>query len=149
MKVYLLKDVENVGMAGQVVKVSDGYASNFLLPRKLVVRVTAQNESAYQQKMVKADIQEQAVKNKIAMVAERLKNMHLKIKMRVHDDGKLYGSVNADTIIELLKEKEISVNKKQIEFVKTIRSLGEHKVTIKLSSKLQPQLTLEVVSSAK
>lgn len=147
MKIYLLKDIDNVGMAGQVIKVADGYATNYILPRKLGIKVTTDNEVFLQEKMVKEHVQEQAIKSKIAMTAERLKNMHLKIKMRVHDDGKLYASVNAENIIELLKEKEITVSKKQVEFEKTIRNLGEHKVTIKLSSKLQPQLTLEVLAS--
>lgn len=146
MKVYMLKDVEKVGMAGQVVKVSDGYASNFLIPRKLAKKVDAGNEAFFKNREVKVKLDAQVFNSKIAMLAERIKNMHLQIKERVHDDGKLYGAVGADEIVELLKKKDVNINRKQVEFKKSIKSVGEHKVAIKLSSKLKPELTLKVVA---
>lgn len=146
MNVYMLKDVENIGIAGQIVKVSDGYATNFLIPRKLAIKITDESLSFYKGKAVKQKVDFQVLSSKAAMLAERIKALHLTIKERTHDDGKLYGSVGADEIVELLKAKEIMVNKKQIEFEKSIRNIGEHKVTIKLSSKLKPQFTLKVVA---
>lgn len=148
MKVYMLKDVENVGMSGQIVTVSDGYGQNFLLPRKLAVRVTEENLAFFQTKQKKEKVAAEVIASKAGMLAERIKELHLTIKEKTHDDGKLYGSVGADEIVELLKEKEISITKKQVEFPKTIKEVGDHKVTIKLSSKLKPQLTLKVVSKA-
>lgn len=142
----MLKDVENVGMAGQIINVSDGYGQNFLLPRKLAMRVTEDNLEFFQAKQKKEKIAAEVISSKAAMLAERIKALHLTIKEKTHNDGKLYGSVSADDIVNLLKEKEVSVNKKQIEFPKAIKEIGEHKVTIKLSSKLKPQLTLKVVS---
>ncbi len=147
MKIYMLKDVEKVGMAGNVVKVADGFANNFLIPRKLAIKVSGKALSFYQSITKKVVAEKQILSSKVAMVAERIKNLHFTIKKRVHDDEKLYGSVGADEIVDLLKEKNISVNKKQVEFGKTVRSLGEHKVTIRLSSKLRPELTLKVVAS--
>lgn len=146
MNIYLLKDVEKVGMAGNIVKVSDGFAQNFLIPRKLGVAITEQNKSFYENKITKVKVQEKIINSKIEMLAERINNLHLTIKEKSHDDGKLYGSVGPEEIIALLKEKDITVNKKQIEFVKTVKAIGEHKVIIKLSSKLKPELTLKVVA---
>ncbi|KKP24758.1 MAG: 50S ribosomal protein L9 [candidate division TM6 bacterium GW2011_GWF2_28_16] len=146
MNIYLLKDVEKVGMAGNIVKVSDGFAQNFLIPRKLGVAVTEQNKSFYENKITKVKVQEKIINSKIEMLAERINNLHLTIKEKVHDDGKLYGSVGPEEIIALLKEKDITVTKKQIEFVKTVKAVGDHKVIIKLSSKLKPELTLKVVA---
>lgn len=148
MKVYMLKDVENVGMSGQIVNVSDGYGQNFLLPRKLAMRVTEDNLAFFQEKQKAEKVSAEVIASKAGMLAERIKELRLVLKEKTHDDGKLYGSVNADKIVELLKEKEISINKKQIEFPKSIKEIGEHKVTVKLSSKLKPQLTLKVVSKA-
>lgn len=145
MKVYMLKDVEKVGMAGQIVKVSDGYALNFLIPRKLAKKVAKGEEAFFQKQVIKAKMDNQVLNSKVAMLAERIKNMHLVIKERVHDNGKLYGAVGADEVVELLKEKEVTVNKKQIEFKKAVRSVGEHKVSVKLTAKLKPELTLKVV----
>jgi large subunit ribosomal protein L9 len=147
MKVFMLKDVEKVGMAGQVVKVSDGYATNFLIPRKLAKKVGANEKVFFEKRSVRSKLDVQALNSKIAMLAERIKNMHLVVKERVHDDGKLYGSVGADEVVELLKKKDININRKQVEFKKAVRSVGEHKVKVKLSSKFKPELVLKVVAS--
>lgn len=146
MNVYLLKDVENVGLAGNIVKVTDGFGQNFLVPRKLAIKVTTQNKSFYESKLIKVKVDKKILNSKIAMLAENIKNLNLTIKEKIHDDGKLYGSVGADEVVELLKSKDIIVNRKQIEFIKTIKSTGEHKVCVRLSSKLKPEFTLKVVA---
>jgi len=145
MKVFLLKDIENVGMAGQMVNVTDGYAANFLFPRKLAQKVVPGNEQFYALKIKKAEVDAQILSSKIAMLAERLKDTKISIKKRMHDDGKLYGSVSADEVVAALKDKGYAVNKKQIDFTKAIRSVGEHKAIVKLSSKLLPEVTVVVV----
>jgi large subunit ribosomal protein L9 len=147
MNVYLLKDVENVGLAGAIVKVSDGFAQNFLIARKLAIKVTDKNKVFYESKIVKAKTSAKVLSSKIAMLAEHIKNLHLTIKEKTHDDGKLYGSVGADEVVELLKSKDIIINKKQVEFTKAIKSTGEHKVTIRLNSKLKPEFILKVVAA--
>jgi len=146
MEVYMLKDVEKIGMEGQIVKVADGYAFNYLFPRKLAVKVTAQNRTDFSARQVKESITKEVLNSKAAMLAERIKTLHLTLKEKVHDDGKLYGAVSADKIVDLLKAKEVTINKKQVEFEKSIKVTGEHKVTIKLSSKLKPQVTVKVVA---
>jgi len=147
MKVYLLKDVEKIGMAGAIIKVSDGYALNFLIPRKLAIKVNDKNAEFLKGKILKAEVDKKILNSKVTMLAERIKNMHLVIKKRTHDNGKLYGAINADDIVELLKKNEININKKQVEFTKSIKTSGEHKVIIKLSSKLKPTITLKVIES--
>ncbi len=147
MLVYMLKDVEKIGMAGQVIKVSDGYAKNFLVPRKLALKVEEGNKKFFEQKTKKLNLDAKALGSKVAMVAEKIKNLHLTLKKKAHDEGKLYGAVSADEIVDLLKEKEIAINRKQVEFSKSIRAEGEHKVIIRLSSKLKPELTLKVVAT--
>lgn len=146
MRVFMLKDVEKVGMAGQIVTVSDGYAANYLFPRKLATLVTEGSVEQVKAKIQKAQVDAQVINSKIGMVAERIKALVVSIKERAHDDGKLYGSVGADEIVELLRAKEITVSRKQVEFEKAIKSIGEHKVTIRLSAKLKPQLTLKVAA---
>ena len=140
----MLKDVEKVGMAGQVVNVAVGYASNFLIPRKLAMKVTKANEKFLSSKAKKVVLNKEVLNSKVAILAERIRNINLKMKKRIHDDGKLYGSINAEDIVALLKEKDVRVSKKQIEFTKNIKHTGEHQVIIKLSSKLKPSLTLKV-----
>lgn len=148
MKVFLLKDVESVGMAGQIVNVTDGYAANFLFPRKLAQKVDEGGEAFFKQKIKKAEVDAQVLSSKTSMLAERIKATHITIKKRIHDDGKLYGSVSAEEVVDGLKNKNIVVTKKQVLFNKAIRATGEHKVTIKLSTKLVPEVTVIVVGGA-
>lgn len=148
MRVYLLKDVENVGMAGTMVNVSDGYAANYLFPHKLAVKVDKGQEEFFKNKIAKVAAAKEVVSTKMGMLAERIKSMHLTIKKRVHDDGKLYGSVSADELIDLLKAKDVVADRKQIVFGKTIKAVGEHAVGVKLTSKLIPEFTLKVVGES-
>ena len=138
IQVYMLKDVENVGMTGQVVKVSEGYATNFLFPRKLAAKIDESNKKFYEGKQVREKITQEVLSTKVAMIAERIKGLRLSVKQKIHDDGKLYGALSADIVVDLLKQKEIAITKKQVEFVKNIKNVGEHKVIIKLSTKLKP-----------
>ena len=145
MRVFMLKDVEKVGMAGQVINVKEGYARNFLFPRKLAISAEGQSKEFFEKRIAKQKVATQVLSSKAAMLAERIKSLHLTLKERTHDDGKLYGAVGSDEVVALLKEKGININKKQIEFEKSVKAVGEHKVTVKISSKLKPQLTLKVV----
>ncbi len=146
MLVYLLKDVENIGMRGTVIKVADGYGKNFLIPRKCAIEVTAENRAHYENRVIKAESDKEAVKSKLGMLAEHIKGMHLTIKKRIHDDGKLYGSVSPEDIVDLLKAKDVAITRKQVVFGKAVRSVGEHMVGVKLSTKFQPEFSLKVVS---
>lgn len=144
MKVYLLQDVAKVGFAGEIIKVSDGYAKNFLFPRKLGVQVTIQNEKFYQSRVKNVEHRKEALVSEQSMLSEKINQITLTLKKKLHDDNRLYASVNASEIVELLAEQGVKISKSQVKFDKSVKKVGEHKVTIKLSSKFQPQLTLKV-----
>lgn len=149
MKVFLLKDIEKVGISGEIINVSEGYARNFLIPRKLAVELTGDNEKHYLSRVKTVEKRKEVIATKSSMLAESVKDVELVIKRKMHDDGKLYGSINASDIVELLaalKPKSINVSKNQIEFDKTIKSKGVYEVEVKLSSKLRPKFKLKVVS---
>jgi len=90
----------------------------------------------------------EAIETQTSMLAERIKATQLVLKRKIHDDGKLYGAVNAHEIVDLLAEKGIKVGKSQIEFPKTIKEKGMFDVIIKLSSRLKPTLTLKIIAEA-
>jgi large subunit ribosomal protein L9 len=146
MKVYLLSDVEKVGLAGEIIKVSDGYGTNYLVPRKLGVEVTGQNELYFKKREKVIEKRHEAIATQTSMLAERIKSLKLTIKRKLHDDGKLYGAVNPAEVVDLLAENKINVAKNQVEFDKTIKAKGSYEVTVKLSSRLQPKFQLQVVS---
>lgn len=145
MKVYLIKDVANVGLAGEIIKVSDGYARNSLFPRKLAEEVTPEKEAFFKgREKVKVKRQEKAEEH-TSELASAIQGLKLTLKRKLHDDGKLYASVREAEVVALLAP-HASVKADQVIFNKSIKAKGSYEVTIKLSSRLQPTLTLVVVS---
>lgn len=144
MKVYLLKDIERVGFAGEIIKVKSGYAQNYLFPNKLAILITDANEAEYLAKAKSFKNRKEAVATKTSMLAEKIKSLKFTIKRKMHEE-KLYGSINSSDVIGLLENEGIKVAKNQVIFDKPIKSQGSYDVTIKLSNQLQPKLTLKVV----
>jgi large subunit ribosomal protein L9 len=145
MKIFLLKDVEKVGVAGEILKVSDGFAVNFLFPRKLAVQVTPENESSFARRLKVVEHRKEVVASKTSMLAERIKSLTITLKRKMHDGDRLYGAVTPGEIVDSLAEKGVSISKNQVVFDKSIKGKGLHTVIIKLSSTLQPALVVKVV----
>lgn len=149
MKIILLQDVENLGKAGDLKEVANGYARNYLLPRRLAAGATAalianrtQRVAAEQRKLEK-----QAEANKEQ--AERLGNVTLTFKARVGSQGRLYGSITSQDIASALREVEhITVDRRMIELPDPIRSLGTFSVPVKIATRLEPKITVNVVDEA-
>lgn len=146
MKVYLLKDVEKVGKTGQILKVSDGYAQNFLFPKKLAVQITESNAKFYEGKIKQIESKKEFIASETSDLSEKIKSESLVIKRKTHDSGKLYASIGATEIVDLLAQKGISVAKSQVHFDKTIKMTGVYDVVIKLSSRLQPAVKVKVIA---
>jgi large subunit ribosomal protein L9 len=148
MKIFLRQDIENVGMAGEIITVSDGFATNYLLPKKLGIVVDEQNEAGFARRMQKIEQRKEIIGSKTSMLAERISSLVVTVKRKLHDDGKLYGSLHDKEIADALAEHGVSVSKNKIVIDKAIKGKGLHQVTVKLSSTLQPKLTVKVVSEA-
>ncbi len=146
MKVYLLKDVENVGFAKEVVKVAEGFALNFLIPKKLAVKALPEHETMYEKNKRTLQNRQEVISSKTSMLAEKAKSLNLVLKRKMHDDGKLYGAINAAEIVELMAEHGFAVSKSQIEFEKNIKEKGTHEFTLKLTSKLKPKVSIKIVA---
>jgi len=146
MNVFLLKDIVQVGLKNEIIKVSDGYAKNFLFPAKLAVEVTKANENLYKEKSRQVENRAAIIESTSSLLGDQIAKLSLKLKKKMHDNNKLYAAVNASEIVDLLKENKIVVSKSQIIFDKAIKEKGSFVVTIKLSSKIQPQFTLQVMA---
>lgn len=152
MKVFLLQDVVSVGKAGSIINVSDGYAANFLFPRKLALEVTAHNEKGFLERQKMVEKREAVVASKKSELADRVKALKLVIASKAHAveqagaPAKLYGAINATEVVTALAAEGITVAKNQVEFEKAIKTTGSHSVIIKLSNKLQPKVTVKVVA---
>ncbi len=132
-------------MRGTIVDVSDGYAANFLFPKKFAVAVRDNGES-FKQMGRSAEVKKEVIASKTSMLAEHIKSLKITMRRKTHDKIKLYGSISTSEIADALAEHGVKVAKNQILFDKSIKEVGTYEVTVKLTSKLQPQFHLKIVS---
>ena len=145
MIVILMKDVKGSGKAGDVVKVSDGYARNMLLPKGLAKEATEGNiRSLEKQKAIAAEkLEEQKAAAK--EMAAKLEKITLKIESKGGDSGKLFGSITSKDIAEALEKQEgMKIDKKKIKMKTPIKQAGETEVTLKLFTEISAQLKVSV-----
>jgi large subunit ribosomal protein L9 len=149
MKVILLQDVDNLGKAGDLKEVANGYARNYLLPRRLAAGATPTLLANHQQRIAaekrKQEKQQEANKEQ----SERLGNVTLTFKARVGKQGRLYGSITSQDIAAGLRTTEgITVDRRLIDLPDPIRAIGTYMVPVKVASKLQPKITVKVIDQA-
>lgn len=146
MKVVLLQDVKKVGEKGDIVEVSDGYARNFLLAKKLGKEAT--NSAVNDVKLKKAaDERHKAEELKEAQeLGEKLKEMSITLKMKAGEGGRTFGSISTKEIAKGAKEQlDLTLDKKKMQLQEPIKSLGTHVVKIKLHPKVTSELSVKVV----
>jgi len=144
MKVILSEDVKNLGLMGEVVNVSDGYARNFLFPKKFAVEANTKNIKEFEHN--KKIITERAakIKESFKSIADKLSSLSLTIKAKTGEDDKLFGSVTNMNIAEALALEGYDIDKKKI-VMDPIKRLGEYSVTIKLHTNLSAEVKVQVV----
>jgi large subunit ribosomal protein L9 len=145
MKVVLLEDVANVGRAGEVKEVADGYGRNFLLPRKLALLGTPSALKAAEAQIQKEKEKQQHFAAEITKLAEQLEGLLITFKERVTSEDRLYGSVrDSDIARELSQLTGLDIAKEKIELEEPIRQLGEYEVPVRLSEDLAPKIRVIV-----
>jgi large subunit ribosomal protein L9 len=149
MKVILLQDVEGLGKAGDLKEVANGYARNYLLPKKFAAPATPSLIANRQQRVAaeQRKVQKQADLNR--QQAERLGEITLTFKARAGREGRLYGSITSQDIAAGLRDAEgIVVDRRVIDLPEPIRSVGSYTVSVKIAPKLEPKITVNVVGDA-
>jgi large subunit ribosomal protein L9 len=132
MEVILREHVDNLGQRGDVVKVADGYARNYLLPRKLALTVTEANRKQIARERKVADAREAEERQTAEAFASRLAQVELVIARRVGETGALYGSVTSADVAEALAAKGLEVDRRKIQLDEPIKSIGDYQVPIRL-----------------
>ena len=148
MKVILLEDVKALGKKGQTVNVSDGYARNMLLPKKLGIEATAKNlnelklQKAHEDKVAAEQLAEAQA------FAKEIEDKQVTVAIKVGEGGKVFGSVSAKEIAEAAKEQlGLDIDKKKLQLTGAIRELGTTDVPVKLHPKVTGKLTVVVTES--
>jgi large subunit ribosomal protein L9 len=132
MEVILREDVVNLGSRGALVKVADGYARNFLLPKRLAVAATASNKKIVEQEREAHVRREAKAEGEAQELAKLLANTVLTFRHRVGENEQLFGSVTAKDIADALEAQRFHVERRKVQLEEPIRTLGEHEVTLRL-----------------
>ena len=145
MKVILTDEIRGLGTRGDIVTVKDGYARNFLIPKKLAREATSGNLKAIEQDKKKWALLAQQEKVEAQKAADAVKGIKVTIEKRVGDTGQLFGSVTANEIADALVAKGVQVEKRRIELDHPIKSLGVHDVEVRLHRDVTAHIEVEVV----
>ena len=148
MKVLLKQDVENLGYAGEVRTVSDGYGRNYLIPKGLALLATAGTVKQAENWRKKAEAHREELRREYEALSAKIQAVRLVFKARAGESGKLYGSITTAMVADALNEvlgTEIDRRKVGVE---PLRQLGEHKVVVRLSAEFHPELTAVIENEA-
>ena len=145
MEIILRQAVENLGKPGDVVKVSSGYARNYLLPHGLAYEATPGNLKRIQQERDRLDAAENERRAAAQGLAEKIEQVSLTFSARVGDEGKLFGSVTASDIAAQLESQGFHLEKRQIDLHEPIKALGVYRVPIRLHADVKPEVRVWVI----
>jgi large subunit ribosomal protein L9 len=146
MEVILREHVDNLGRRGDLVKVADGYARNFLLPRKMALLATDGNKKVIEREKVKFDAKELEEQKAAQAVADRLATVEIEIARRVGETDALFGSVTNADIAESLAAKGFDLDRRKVQLHDPIKKLGEYSVPVKLHRDVVVTLKVKVVA---
>ena len=144
MEVILREDIEKLGSRGAVVKVANGYARNFLLPKRLAVAATESNKKIVEQER-EAYLRREAKATADAQdLAKLMANVALTFRHRVGENDHLFGSVTAKDIADALEAQKFHIDRRKVHLEEPIRTLGEHKVSLRLHRDVSTEITVVV-----
>ena len=144
MKVILKEDVQNLGQQGDAVEVKAGYARNYLMPKRLAILFTEQQQNSIEEAQ-KVELRKlEREKDQIDSVLKDIKALSLSLKMKSEEDNKLFGSVTKLDIVNLLEENGVKIDKKYIDLDSPIKTLGEHTVNVSFTKDMSESFTVLV-----
>lgn len=147
MQVILLEDIDRVGKKGSIINVSDGYARNFLLPKKKAVEATPVNKKRLDEELKHAEARLEKEKEVLLALAGKINNASVAIAQKVGEGERLFGSVTAMDIVDALAKEGIHIDKKKIHLENPIKELGAFTVPIKLHPEITAELKVKVVKA--
>jgi large subunit ribosomal protein L9 len=146
MEVILIQDVDNLGAANELVKVKNGYARNFLLPRQLAVEASPSNRKQLEERMKQSKKKEEKMLAQINSVVEKLKEAPLKVGAKTGTSGKIFGSVTPLQISRAIREqKGYEIDRKKIQIIDEVKELGTYKASIDFGNGQSAEVEFEVV----
>lgn len=145
MKVILLKDVDRVGSAGEIVQISDGFGRNFLIPKNQALLATDANVAQFETRRRQHEAAADREQKGASSLAQQLEKASLTAQVKVGEDDQMFGSVTSQNIADLLKEQGHEIDRRLIELDEPIRALGVYNVKINLYTEVVASVKLWVV----
>jgi large subunit ribosomal protein L9 len=145
MDIILREDIEKLGNRGDLVKVAAGYARNFLIPQKKAVAATDANRKIVEQERDAHNRREAKLKTEFEGQAQQLNGTEVTIAQKVGENDQLFGSVTSQNIADMLEKKGFTIERRKIQLDEPIRTLGAHKVSIRLHREVTAEITVNVV----
>jgi large subunit ribosomal protein L9 len=145
MDVILREHIDNLGRRGEIVKVADGYARNYLLPRKLALLPTEGNKKHIERERVKFEAKEAEERKVAEALRDRLANVEIVIARKVGETEALYGSVTTADIAEALAAKGFDIDRRKLQLADPIKKVGEFNIALRLHRDVTTQLKVKVV----
>jgi large subunit ribosomal protein L9 len=145
MEIILREDVERLGSRGQVVKVADGYARNFLLPKRLAVAATDSNRKIVEQERQAHLRREAKQKGEAEDLSRLLSGVTVIIAQKAGENDQLFGSVTSKDVAEALAQKNYTIDRRKIQLDEPIKQLGEYKIAVRLHRDVTAEVTVQVV----
>jgi large subunit ribosomal protein L9 len=149
MKVILRSDITNVGRQGEVKEVSPGFARNYLVPQNLVMEATSQNLKIWEREKVKLEKQREEIINTAREVASKMEVAGFTAKVKIGENGKLFGSITPANISKIFEEKGFEVNKRDILLSENIKEIGDYEINVRLHPEVVVKVKLGVISETK
>lgn len=150
MKVILLKDIKGTGTKDQILEVSDGYARNYLLPRKLAREASSEALNAIEKARSAARHREDVKRAEAEACARDLKGKVVVVQVRCGENGKLYGSITSQEIAEAIeKQLGLSIDKRKVELDEPVRALGQTTATLRLSAGIAARIIVNITAAEK
>jgi len=146
MQVILREDIEKLGKIGDLVKVADGYARNYLVPGKKAIEATPKNVHAmdHAKKMISDRLRK--LKKEATVDADRIKALAITIKVKTGEEGKLFGSVTSMDIAEAMKSQGVAIDKRKLVLEEPIKRVGDYTITVKLHSDVTAEFKVTVAA---
>ena len=144
MKVILNIGIDGLGTEGEIVSVKDGYARNYLIPRGMAKNATKINVEAIKKEIEQRQIQEAKTRENLESLGKQLDKLSLKLELKAGEEGKLFGSVTSQMIVDAISEKGFNINKKEVEIDETINQVGKYFVNINLGQGFSGRIKIKV-----
>ena len=148
MKIILAKDTDDLGLAGEILEVTKGYARNFLIPKGIALEATEQNKKHVEMQRKKIEVKRIKAREEAEKIRERMADVVVRIAQKAGEEDKLYGSVTSMDIAARLEEQGVTIDRRKINLDRPIKTLGEFEVPVKLHPEVIGSIKVVVVPEA-